>query len=218
MKKQKSIDKKVVNIIIMIMTISVVLLAIIIAKPFSKAEESAIFFGSGTEKDPFLIESAKDLVTLANAINNNKSYGGNYYNDKYYKLVDDIDFKGVDNLEIIGRMKERVSSTEMNKYAFKGNFNGNGHVIKNVTYTISEVSARERIGLFGEIYGDGENNGSVYNLTIDNMNIVLDSKSTGSYNAVTIGTIAGHLGQNASIKNCIVKNSLITVTSKYSII
>ena len=218
MKKQKSIDKKVVNIIILIMTISVVLLAIIIAKPFSKAEESAIFFGSGTEKDPFLIESAKDLVTLANAINNNKSYGGNYYNDKYYKLVDDIDFKGVDNLEIIGRMKERVSSTEMNKYAFKGNFNGNGHVIKNVTYTISEVSARERIGLFGEIYGDGENNGSVYNLTIDNMNIVLDSKSTGSYNAVTIGTIVGHLGQNASIKNCIVKNSLITVTSKYSII
>lgn len=219
MKKQKYFDKRIINIIIIVATFVALLLSVVIAKPFSKAETSPIFSGTGTKDDPFLIGSVNDMLGLANVINNYTSYGTNqYYNDKYYKLTDDIDFKGSSTMPIIGRMQYGIKDiAEVNKYAFKGNFDGNGYSIKNLTYTINNVSARERIGLFGEIYGDGTNNGSVYNLTIENMSIILDAPALKDYNAVSIGIITGHLGQNSSIKNCIVKNSSITVTSNYGI-
>ena len=68
MKKQKSIDKKIVNIIIFLLTIMTLILAIIIAKPFSKAEDKNVLEfsgGSGTEEDPYQISNATDIENLA---------------------------------------------------------------------------------------------------------------------------------------------------------
>ena len=185
----------------------------------SKTEEFS--GGKGTEKNPYLISSVEDIVDLANKVNTtdssiNQNDSGLMYKKAYYKLIKDIDFVGITSVPIIGYDTVNYADNSTD-YAFQGDFNGDGHSIKNINQTITKIpTLRNKIGLFGMLWGDGTNNASVYNLIIDNMNITLDAVVPSSgYVELTAGIIAGHLGQNASIRNCIVKNSSITLTSKY---
>lgn len=95
------------------------------------------FDGSGTQEDPYLIQTSEDLVMLSNFTN------AGLYLDAYYKLTNDIDMTGV-------------------KYAtiaeFKGTFDGNNHIISNLV--INDANANE-VALIG--YLDG---GIVKNLGI----------------------------------------------------
>ena len=109
--------------------------------------------GSGTEEDPYLIESIEDLVAFSNSVNN-----GNDYRSKYIKLTTDLDFNlpfSYDNpktkvSEKTNRIIEEDSNgTEIKEFLtsgtgfnpigiaynnnmFYGNFDGNGKEIKNI--------------------------------------------------------------------------------------
>lgn len=84
---------------------------------------------------------------------------------------------------------------------FKGSFDGQGHVVKNLKLTAS----CEYVGFFGYI-GTG---GVVKNLGIDNMNLNL---STGD-NPNTVGGFASYV-QGATITNCYLKNSIVRSAGK----
>ena len=94
--------------------------------------------GRGTAYDPYIITTPaqfKDVIDSINNINNNK------YNKAYIKLGADIDFEG----EIIDPMGVDLYYDMM----FCGDFDGNGHTVKNF-----EISDKYYIaGLFGFVNG-----------------------------------------------------------------
>ena len=223
MKKRKA--NKKLGIIMLFICIATLVITDIIVRPFSKAEEekqakttSSVFSGgNGTEDSPYVITTAEELQTLAEKVNtySEDSENGGYYKNKYYILSNNIDFKGKEWTPI-GTCDSLVLEDCTTKYSFQGNFNGNGYAIKNITYDITSLpKQRGTYGIFGMLWGDGENNASIYNLTIDNMNITFKGNGK-SYWEISIGTMAGQLGKNSSIRNCIVKNSSIVVNPEDS--
>lgn len=133
-----------------------------------------------------------------------------------YILMADIDLS-----------EENWAPLGTNEINFTGNFNGNGHTIKNLTINNSNQSYA---GLFGVI-GNG---GNVTNIIIDNANItankyagILSGYVNGGnisncqiINSTIEGTsvIGGAIGfaNNSEITNCIVSNSTISATNKYA--
>lgn len=177
------------------------------------SEESNIFSGgNGTAESPYIITTAEELQLLAEKVNtySEDTDNGGYYKYKHYILSNNIDFSGKTWIPI-GTYDSLALSDCTTKYSFQGSFNGNGYVISNITYNITKIpNNRGTYGLFGMLWGDGINNASVYNVTIENMNINVTANGK-SYREMSIGTIAGQLGKNSSIRNCIVRNSSITV-------
>ncbi|MCL2335868.1 MAG: cadherin-like beta sandwich domain-containing protein [Firmicutes bacterium] len=106
------------------------------------------------------------------AIRNNLS--GSYY------LIADIDLSGVEWVPI---------------NPFAGSFDGQGHVISNLTIT-GNGSGYGGNGLFGSIY----NGGTVKNVGMENtvLNINVAPSSDHAY----AGGICGFIGTNSSISNC----------------
>ncbi|ADL07751.1 GLUG motif-containing protein [Thermosediminibacter oceani] len=97
--------------------------------------------GSGTQTDPYRIQTPADL----NAVRNNLS--------AYYELANDLDMAGFGNFTPIG-----TSSSP-----FTGHFDGKGYKILNLTINVSAAN----VGLFGYI----NNGGIVQNLGLENCNI-----------------------------------------------
>ena len=132
----------------------------------SKDETPWELAGSGTESDPFLVESIEDLVAFSNSVN-----GGNQYNGKYIKLVNTLDFnlpfsyndQKIKVSETTTRViTEDENGTELKTFLtsgkgfnpiggngkyFGGNFDGNGKVIKNIYIDRQD---EDYVGLFGD--------------------------------------------------------------------
>ena len=106
-----------------------------------------ILNGSGSEDDPFLVETTTDMTTLADFI----ASSGVDYSGNHFKLVNDLDYTDTDYKVIAaGTLK------------FQGTFNGNDKKIMNITYS-STATSDKYIGLFGTI---GES-GTLKNLTFE---------------------------------------------------
>jgi hypothetical protein len=114
--------------------------------------------GSGTEEDPYLIESAANLAWLAQKCQEGSLTGFNFL-DTYFLLTVDLDLGGDEGLEwmpIGGR-----------GYSFSGNFDGGGHIIDNMYISgrglLQEppMAGMVLIGLFGKL-----EQGSIRNLTM----------------------------------------------------
>jgi len=128
--------------------------------------------GSGTSDDPFLITSSDELMALSDFLLPPWSTEELvYYSRAYYKLADNIDMKGYNWQVPIGH-----SSTHI----FLGDFNGNNKTISNLENLTMDTYAK---GLFGWM------GGSVYDLTLENVN--LQSEPTGTTGG--IGGVAGVL-------------------------
>ena len=84
--------------------------------------------GTGTEADPYLVETAADLNGVRD------------YLDAHFKQMADIDLSGYANWEPIGTF---VDGQELE---FRGIYDGNGHTISNLTI---DRPSTEFIGLFG---------------------------------------------------------------------
>lgn len=97
--------------------------------------------GSGTKDDPYRIFNADQLNQVRNFLNNN---------EVYFSLEADIDMTQwiAENNPTQGW--QPIGSTE---YAFKGRFNGNGHIISNLMINRPNT---DYIGLFGCIDLGGE--------------------------------------------------------------
>ncbi|MBO4898651.1 MAG: hypothetical protein J5590_10175, partial [Clostridia bacterium] len=124
------------------------------------------FSGSGTQADPFLIQTAADLTQLA-TLTNSSATGTTYAVGKYYKLTADIDMSGVSAYMPISRaIGVGGSHTLPGGTTFKSTFDGDGHVIKNVTMTAQTLAAGgSTYGIIGWLGLDGV----IKNLGVENI-------------------------------------------------
>lgn len=133
--------------------------------------------GDGTQESPFKINSVADLCFLQNSVAN-----GNDYANTYFLQTTDLDLSCIDNWIPIG--------IDGSTYYFNGIYNGNGHVIKNMTCNASQSP---NAGLFGTLGG-----------IVCNLGLV-DSVISGDYT----GAIAINASnENAMIINCYTKSSV----------
>ena len=162
--------------------------------------------GSGTQADPWVITSPTELAFLAYQVTNNRSINGVACKTAYYSLQQDIDLK--EHIWVpIGNL-----STGDGKN-FKGNFEGNGHVIKNMMLQWEVTNSTQAIGLFSTIL----NGAVVQNLVLDNAYIY--NKVTTITNPTAdrlVAPFAGAVQTNTKIQNIIVKNTKVEVTEAYN--
>lgn len=139
--------------------------------------------GSGTKDDPYLISSAYQFKQINNGM------------DKYYRLIDDIDFINEEPFYPLGRTK---LGSFIEYEPFNGIIDGNGHSISNLT-----IIGDDYAGVFGIIGEDGV----VKNLSFDCVKIQMSGysfakESTYSFYA---GIIVGD--NQGTIRNCQVYSS-----------
>ena len=120
--------------------------------------------GSGTEADPYLIQSAADLAYFAKVINEHNVEGTftkdhtsrevyTVFAGKYFKLTKSIDLNG--HLLKIGY------SLAWNKYSrFGGIFDGNNCSVRGINITSDDANRND--ALFGMVYGGTIKNLSTY--------------------------------------------------------
>ena len=160
--------------------------------------------GEGTKDNPYLITSAAELAGLAQKVN-----GGETYSEKYFKLTTDIDLNNrewtpIGNIDVTARLLNDPSYGEP-KNPFGGNFNGDNHVISNMSLHItSDVEYNwfnSRVfstpgGLFGYVTG-----------SINDLTLTSSSISIGGIPAV-VGSIVGIL-DGGSVSDTIVMDTRI---------
>ena len=135
--------------------------------------------GTGSEEDPFIIATAAQLKQLANHINE----GNDNFNNKYYKLVNNIDLSAYQTG--IGW----ISIGALFDTQFRGNvFDGNYKVI---TGLYMDNESLDRMGLFG--YSASS---TIKNLGVENANL---TSSTFAYSC--IAAIVGD-NMNGTVSNC----------------
>lgn len=136
------------------------------------------------------IENAEDLVAFANLVNAEGDYS-EYTNDEgTVVLLADIDMSGV-TWTPIGTCKYVVGN--YNGTPFKGKFDGQGHTINNLVYTIPASAPAQTVGgLFGTVF-----EGTVQNVK---MGAGCKFESLAS-NESCLGSIAGHT-LNSVVSKC----------------
>ncbi len=164
--------------------------------------------GSGTKEDPYLIETAEQL----NAIRKDSA--------KYFKLIRDIDLSGWGNWIPIGGTPayggngDDVNNTaQFGADAFRGQLDGNGHVISGMTIKINEekpfmqAKSNDRyFGLMGYMSnGLGNNDAGIRNLGLINFNIDVTYSAYSEPLYIWAGSFATH-ALDATITNCYTAN------------
>ena len=158
------------------------------------SEATSFFAGTGTQTDPYIIASAAELKYFQRRV-----AAGVTFANQYIVLATNID---LDN--------NRWTPIGNNNTPFKGHFDGTGLTISNATVAANN----NRYGLFGSI-GDGSSQTTITNLQISGFSIGVTQTGT-SLNAFA-GILVGDVYQNASIENCITKNSTISVNNRVNI-
>ena len=159
--------------------------------------------GSGTEADPWRIESLSDFDEFAADPN---------YWDGYTHLETDINLAGLSYSTAVIAPDTINSNWVFDGTAFTGVFDGNGHKVTNLTID-DEGAGNDYLGLFGYIGEDGEvrnlgleggsvsGNDCVGGLMGSNSGIVSDCYSTGSVSGTRY--VGGLMGRNVgSVSNC----------------
>jgi hypothetical protein len=139
----------------------------------AEAEMAVSLDGSGTEAEPYLIGSLDDFMEFSI---------GTYYWDKHLRLESDLDVGDVNVL--------RIGCDSL--HIFTGVFDGNSHIISNLTV---DLPSNDYVGLFGYIGSGSE----VKNLGVEDVNISGDSDVGGlcgsNYgtlsNCYSTGTVSG---------------------------
>lgn len=144
--------------------------------------------GTGTENDPYLISSVKDLKNMAEAVNQGTS--DNTYNEKHYKLTADLTLSPDDvaSWEPIGPIQ----------YFFTGSFDGDGHTISGFNVTHEITSDRDIFGFFGHI----ENGAIIQNFNlVGEVEITKSATDSHQHPVHSFGGICAEM-DGASIINC----------------
>ncbi len=162
----KTFKKLTATLLALAMTLA---LAVVIAVPAAAADfwngtDVATSFagGTGSEADPYQINTAAQLAFLATAEQIGASEG------KYYKLTNDIS---------LGDFQWTPIGANSGS-AFKGNFDGDGHTVSGLKY--EPTSNADEAGLFGHTIG----------ATIKNVKVT-GSKISGRYAGAIAGRAFG---------------------------
>ena len=147
--------------------------------------------GSGTENDPYLIASKRDMVALAVAVNSGNSYSGSFF-----LLTRDL----TDVATTIGNAKENY---------FGGIFDGGNHIINaGIDVNCSSSSTAAFAGIFGCLSG-----AIVKNLLVTG-NVSASSLTSKTSNTSLAGGICGY-AYRSTIINC-ANTCDVSSQSKYS--
>ncbi|MBR0062062.1 MAG: hypothetical protein IJP68_11350, partial [Selenomonadaceae bacterium] len=145
----------------------------------------AMTFGSDAAGNAYyLVNTVADLQKLATYVNNGNTCAG-----YKFKLTSDLNLNN-ENWTPIG------NGGDYNNH-FTGVFDGQGHIIRNLTV---ETSGYERAGLFGYLGYTNDRGGTIQNVNLLNANVKVD----------TAGGIAGGIvGTNyGTIDNCFVDDTI----------
>lgn len=139
--------------------------------------------GSGTQTDPYLIETASNLAYLAEKVNEGyQAQGMAVFRYTYFMMTDDFDLNNI-NWTPIGNV-----NMNMEGYYFAGIFDGWYHNIDHLRIQSNADVCGLFGGLGGEIEGNMVSNGMILHLSVTNANIT----STGTGAAGIVGAMAGH--------------------------
>ncbi|MBQ7032443.1 MAG: S-layer homology domain-containing protein [Clostridia bacterium] len=167
--------------------------------------------GSGTKEDPYLIETAEQL----DAIRKNSA--------KYFKLIKDIDLSNWGNWIPIGGTPayggngdDVNNKAQFGANAFRGQLDGNGHVISGMTIKINEEkpfmqekSNDRYFGLMGYMSnGLGNSDAGIRNLGLINFNIDVTYSAYSESLYIWAGAFATHM-LDSTITNCYTANGKI---------
>lgn len=147
--------------------------------------------GSGTESDPYLIETAAHLAYLAEKVNEGyQAQGSAVFRHTYFLMTDDLDLNDI-NWTPIGNV-----NMNMEGYYFAGIFDGWYHNIDHLKIQSNDDVCALFAGLGGEWCGIlGENDyGQIKHLSVTNANIT--STGTGA------GGIVGGIADEAMLFQC----------------
>ena len=138
--------------------------------------------GSGTEEDPYIIDSADALKFMSEKYNADPEKYGN----KFWKQTAEIDMAGVE-FDMIGK---DTGSTYTSVY-FNGTYDGENFAIKNLSISSSAGS----VGLFA----------TAKNAVIKNVVVGEGSEISGSNTSANIAGIVGLIpsGSECRIENCV---------------
>lgn len=156
------------KIICAVLTLVMMLSLLPMAVSAAGSGEELSLDGTGQRLDPYQISSVEDLCELRDRVNEGEDFSGTYF-----EQTCDLDLSGIANWIPIGQWET--------DYHFDGIYNGNGHVISNLT-----IVEGTNTGLFGRL------GGSVMNLGIE----------SGEIHGAYVGSIASHAVEGAKIINC----------------
>ena len=131
----------------------------------------------------YRIDTVDDLLLFAGNVNGSNTYAG-----KTVLLLEDLDLAGIEWTPI-GNVASYPGTT------FSGEFNGQGHVISNLT-TSDNTANHAAAGFFGSA-----KNATIENLTLKNVDVT-SSHYAGSF-------VAYHSEGEVSIKNCHVDGGVV---------
>lgn len=171
--------------------------------------------GGDSEEDPYLINTAEDLVLLAKLVNGGETFWG-----KYIKLTDDIDLSSVCGKDIGSWTPIGVGGNVSVAKPFGGTFDGGGHLISGL-YIDKSFKYEDRlaggVGLFACISGATiKNLGVDGNISVDiryvcgivgeaeGANIIVNCYYTGdvSENDRVGGIVGENESDRAVVQNC----------------
>ncbi len=167
--------------------------------------------GSGTKDDPYLIETPEQL----DAIRKNSA--------KYFKLIKDIDLSDWGNWIPIGGTPAYggngdnvYNKAQFGADSFRGQLDGNGHVISGMTIRINEekpfMQEKSNDRYFGLMAymsnGLGNDDAGIRNLGLVNFNIDVTYSAYSEGLFIWAGAFATHM-LDATVTNCYTANGKI---------
>ena len=156
----------------------------------ANAMEYGLFEGYGTQKHPFLIKTADDVMALSNAVN-----GGEDYNNCYFTLTNDINMSGK-SFRPIGEGSN----------SFAGFFDGNLKTVSNIT--VNGIGKGNYLGFFGNLSGE------IRNLRISGITISF-ANSSSSTRVYGVGGMAGQVSGKvlrSGVRNVSITNTAVDIS------
>ncbi len=148
--------------------------------------------GSGTEKDPYLISSEKDLLAFADSVNSQKEE----YLTANFVLTDDIYLNDIKNYD------SWTQSAPENQWPGVKNFFGTLDGQQHTIYGIYMSSSSDKVGFFSSIDEDTFDDGKI---TIKNLRLENLFVKGNSY----VGGVIGYTDCETEIVNCEVMGTVI---------
>ncbi len=141
--------------------------------------------GTLADDGVYEISTAKELDTLAKEIADGKSGVRN----QKYRLTADIDMSEITDMIPIG----------VDRYAFIGEFDGNGKTVSGIKMNAETSASPVRVGFgfFGKV-----SNATIKNLTLKG-DIHLTATTARAYVGGVVGQVAGSSDKTTTIQNCI---------------
>jgi hypothetical protein len=170
--------------------------------------------GTGTEADPYLIQSAADLAYFAKVINEHSAEGTKTDATNRYTVFSGVFFKLTKSIDLNGNYLRIGYSHGWNNYSrFGGTFDGNNCSVRGINITAAETNRNDalfgvvyagtikNLSTYGSVYGGGVLNGGVVGYvvsgTVENCTSYVNIEG-----AKETGGIVGNL-EKGTVKNCV---------------